>query len=431
MESSLITDADPLLNYLNGILAQSKKRESEGDSRLAEFGSSDEPTTHYKVYEYIHSLNIGGLRDLIISDCRFVGNTKLLIRHIGGGASGFYPDTIPITLVRRLIRTEDPLGTIAWLQKLLSLESTDGWLIQLLWNISISQRIAVTPDIYLVPLDQVPAGINKEWAKELESQFARNPVTYIGANTKVGALMMRVTLKPVLCTLDTVMQPHKTLEWRERLQSVARLLTLFGPSPVSPDAMWGTFNDKDINDALTGSSRQNHYHEITPRPHNTTVEVAIHESELMELVAKYLAIVGEAKLKIDIALLRLNRALRRADPGDAMVELAIAFEALVGDGNTEMTHKVKVRSARLLGGAEQIRVQNSKIFYDVYAARSTLVHTGALKDKWQAEKTKMSASELVRASASLCADLIKKMIDLGSIPEWHTFDVTEHLENQI
>lgn len=69
----------------------------------------------------------------------------------------------------------------------------------------------------------------------------------------------------------------------------------------------------------------------------------------------------------------LQRRARRLS--SAIVSAAIATEILFGDVNSELTHRISVRSAQLVSaGEDAIRVQ--QVVKKLYALRSKVVHTG-------------------------------------------------------
>jgi hypothetical protein len=80
---------------------------------------------------------------------------------------------------------------------------------------------------------------------------------------------------------------------------------------------------------------------------------------------------------IKLALKRLNRCLVRDDEEDAVLDATIALEALLSDGNQEMTHKLALRVAALLKLEENPMSHPAQAFSDVkkiYSYRSEIVH---------------------------------------------------------
>ena len=120
------------------------------------------------------------------------------------------------------------------------------------------------------------------------------------------------------------------------------------------------------------------------------------------------------------------QALRRHDLGDKAIELAIALETLTADGDSnEVSHKVKIRATKILGGDGAARARNAKLISETYNIRSKQMHTGA----FDAKRARMVAgvsltpAEILDQAATLCADCIVAKIRRGSIPTWATFDI--------
>jgi len=82
---------------------------------------------------------------------------------------------------------------------------------------------------------------------------------------------------------------------------------------------------------------------------------------------------GDGSLK-SLALRAFNRSIASARGQDGIVDLAVVLEALFSDGTTELTHKVAMRAALLIGYPPS---RATKVFETVrafYALRSAIVH---------------------------------------------------------
>ena len=87
---------------------------------------------------------------------------------------------------------------------------------------------------------------------------------------------------------------------------------------------------------------------------------------------------------ISLALKRLNRCLVRDDEEDAVLDATIALEALLSDGNQEMTHKLAMRVGALSKIAENSTMTPAQAFSDIkniYGYRSAIVHGSKNPDK--------------------------------------------------
>jgi len=148
--------------------------------------------------------------------------------------------------------------------------------------------------------------------------------------------------------------------------------------------------------------------------------------EASAVVSGYLQLRGHTRDKVRLSLNRLNQAQRRHNLGDQAVELCIALEALVGDDQTtELTHKIKVRGARILGGDDKQRARHSSIIGRTYDIRSKLVHTGRVDEgkKYNIVGETSTPTQIIEEAVPLVASLIKTLIREGSIPNWTSFDI--------
>jgi len=168
--------------------------------------------------------------------------------------------------------------------------------------------------------------------------------------------------------------------------------------------------------------------EIVPTRH---VEYPILDpDDATALVRAYLQLPAALRLHIGVAIERINLAQRRGNVGDRAVELATALETLVGDNDkSEMTHKVKVRTVRLLGGSTDERLANAAMLSKAYSIRSSMVHTGRV-DAQRTETVsgvRVPVSDIVDRALALCVKLATVIIRRGDIPDWRVFDISERL----
>jgi hypothetical protein len=81
--------------------------------------------------------------------------------------------------------------------------------------------------------------------------------------------------------------------------------------------------------------------------------------------------------RVGLAIRRLNQAFLREDQHDAILDICIGMEALLSDGNEEMTHKLAMRIAAFCKYAGISDQSPSTIFREVkiiYKYRSAVVH---------------------------------------------------------
>lgn len=369
------------------------------------------------------------LQEAIVNDPRFPSDKVLLLYNDQGGM-GFYPHFVAAPLLRCAIETSPELA-ISWLEKVLATDSATGKVIHALWGVAVENEIQLLPTVRLVPIDDIPDCHQK---RELLATHRRNSIIWSALHFQQpqAALIVSRTIQPLVAD-EQVNSDNKEYFLTEKLlEEITLALTLIGPCVSLPCAQWFLFDDPDIEKAAWLRGRRGKFIEILPI--RNTQSPPIDGVEAAEIVAKYLAVQGDDRNKLRVAIQRLSQALRRQDVGDRAVELATALEALLGDnGKTEMTHKIKVRFTRILGGTESERRLNADIIKQTYEIRSSMVHTGSVNTKKKYHiggSSKLTAIEVVELAVKLCATLTKTIIRRGSIPDWQTFDVVEQIQGE-
>jgi len=111
---------------------------------------------------------------------------------------------------------------------------------------------------------------------------------------------------------------------------------------------------------------------------------------------------------------RLNRAHRERDFVDRAIDLGIALEALLLHGkndNTEITFRLSLRGALLVGRTEKERLDTYKLLTRAYRLRSTAVHSGHFNVSTENQRT-------MSQTMNLCRRLILAAIDANGTLDW-------------
>jgi hypothetical protein len=118
-----------------------------------------------------------------------------------------------------------------------------------------------------------------------------------------------------------------------------------------------------------------------------------------------------------------RRAASRMLPGARLY----VTQLLRTTGTAEMTHKIKVRTTRLVRGAPSVRTKNAALLSETYAIRSKLVYTGKVDENRQKSIAgrKLTRADIVKETVEIAVELVKVLIRRGGIPGWTEFDVTE------
>jgi hypothetical protein len=111
---------------------------------------------------------------------------------------------------------------------------------------------------------------------------------------------------------------------------------------------------------------------------------------------------ARADPRLALALGRFDSAYGRRTREDALIDLWIAFEALLlPDGNQELSHRVALRIARLVGQSGPDRQAAFKLAKESYAARSRVVH---------GEQSKVDIDRMVRETRQLARRAVREWV---------------------
>lgn len=121
--------------------------------------------------------------------------------------------------------------------------------------------------------------------------------------------------------------------------------------------------------------------------------------------------------RLRLGMQRLIRAMRRGSPVDAAIDLGISLEGLylsdMQDDRGELSFRLRTRSARFLRDTEPERKQIFDLMRDIYALRSSAVHTGSVDVSFQGKPVQ----ELLQQGFSLAAETARRFIIDGE-PDW-------------
>ena len=363
-----------------------------------------------------------GIREALVSDSRFPGNTVLGFRIGLGGSQGFYPHKADQYLLRRAVQYGSVDKAVQWLLKVLGSTEANGKLILALWGVPVDEVIRLTDEVSIMPLASLPQSDAKRRVSDSGHRANIWTVNALAFAPPTSALVVERKLVPVVLDSNTPKPDDSDLKAKQEvMQEIALVLTLVGPRVSLPLTTWFTFDDPDFEVASPTLSPMT---EIVPtRPSDYP---KLDAKEAKEVVKSYLDLSTKTRQHIRVAVERINQAQRRVNVGDRAVELATAFEALVGDSDkNEMTHKVKVRTVRLIGGTPEQRQINAALVNKAYSIRSSLVHTGKVDEKSTdtivGERVPVHA--IVDRALMLCVELTKILIRRKEIPKWHEFDI--------
>jgi hypothetical protein len=309
---------------------------------------------------------------------------------------------------------------VNWLARVVASEEASGVRVLPLWGVEIAEATGLTPRVSLIPFSKLPDSPQKQALQRPPFNFsARTTIPQHAWQPPTSALMARTTVRPVLSSRGSLQRDSSA---KEELRLVRQCLSLIGPTRLVSALEWFQFEDEDLASAVAGTLWNHESFEIHPLgvealgPFDPAQAAAI-SSALVNLT-------GKIRNKLQVSIRRFDQAMHRHDPGDAAVELSTALEAILGQGQTELTWQVSLRSALLVPGTKSERLRRRAVVQAIYSLRSAVVHEGMARPKFSIRGGgKIDASALVAEGKKEAARVIKAVILHGSIPDWFEYEI--------
>jgi hypothetical protein len=288
------------------------------------------------------------IRALLSSVPKLQDNAMLQIGNIRMSAVW----TLPQFVLNRA-RTKGPDDAVRWLNKVLSAPKVSILRVMPLWGLDVSQALDLTERIRLVPLSDLPN--LPPHSEPMGSRLGFDVPMYQLEPPKT-ALVARIEQELINSSND-VSEYDFSID--ALLEELRLCLSLVCPSAIVAAPRQSLFEDPDFADLAKLSGFV--WRTIDIRPIDLRSFGAFDVDRAQRLVRGYLALDADTRRRIHLALDRFDRALRRHTPGDAAMELAITLDSLLGDGEGELTWKVGLRSALLVGGTKSERSERRAI----------------------------------------------------------------------
>jgi len=365
------------------------------------------------------------LKNLLDQQDGFKDGSGYMIWQGDNIGTGFHTSEIAKALVRRVESGQSPEQAVQWLEHVLATQEADGFLVMTLWGIEVPNSIQFSSDISLVSFTDSPPSWAKNWIIQATNKWDDNPlVPMLSRITPPTVLVKKVRISPLLTPANTKKTHRKPTKPSpsEQLESVRLALTCMGPCAPTQAAMWFHFEDTDIQAAVFHSAVTTHPLEIIPQFHEPSIRII--DPETASIINSLLELPDNVKKRVNIALDRLNRSIRRHNIGDKSLDLAIAIETLLAENSGENTYKVGLRAGLLDQGTQDSRMHTRATISALYSIRSAVVHNGeAPKDVSVKGSGSKPSSEVVTEAITITANIIKTIARHGSIPDWYRLEL--------
>jgi hypothetical protein len=264
--------------------------------------------------------------------------------------------------VLRVALRSGAVEALAWYRRVLATKRAKMRVVAEVYGLWVQERHTFSNGVTLLPVSELPDSPNSMSLKQPD-------IFRLGIQFPTAVM---VELNDVENEASEIGH-NRFLEISETMRKTVTAFALSGDAAPTMAVSWQEFVDLELQEAEFGRTWMSSSHEGRFPNHSANVT-----SEIIDWVEKYLRLPPEVTRVCDVPLSRLNLARRRVTPGDKAIDGSVCLEALLsGRARGEMTHKLSVRAALLLGRSLDERQKIAEKVRKFYALRSDVVHGGA------------------------------------------------------
>lgn len=378
-------------------------------------GSGNEPSRSNAVSPVEEHRRVANLSELLQSHPVF-GERKGLM--FGTKILSLQPTNSALSLFRNLTRWSSAEAAVSWLRKVYETNLTDIRVTAEVYGLDISEPIELNNGVELTPFGRLPSSRYVD-SLDAHASFVSsfNQTSSVWPPIAATKVFRDVSAHP----LDK--GPHSgepIVSAEEEIIRSVRGFTLADQGSPVVNILWAEFADPELALAEIARSWSGSYFEGSLR---RVRKIAITKDDVAR-VNRYIELTGPTRDKVDLAISRLNLARRRISPGDKAIDGGICLEALLEDGQkTDITYKLRLRSALLTGQTFEQRREISKAIGDFYDLRSTTVH-GNLSKKSASKKSTLKDNACAERGLVICMDVLRRIVDDGKTPDFNLLELS-------
>jgi hypothetical protein len=321
-------------------------------------------------------------------------------------------DARPRALAERLLacaQENGPAYAVSALQSLFNVQEITTVTYAYVENIVTAETIDLGSDVLALPEEQAPNRHLADAINDIRGALSRRQGAILAASQTASPFLQAPPneIGPSVFTKLGLKVPGE-----DRIQAALKMITLCGPSSPAIRAITTVVASSELRLFPVSGGVSFHYpgYLVNSGAARITTEVPI-------LVQQYQTFSESDRRRIDTSISRLRLAVARAEPSEAIIDLAIALEAILSDkGNKEeLTYRLRLRAALILESDLPARKQLQAFVNSLYKERSGVVHGGIPKS---------ADIQLRKKGEQLVSRLIRKMLDLGRIPDWAVVELT-------
>lgn len=306
-----------------------------------------------------------------------------------------------INLLRYAVR-HGATEALAWYRRVWATETTKMRVVGQVFGLFVDKRHRLSNGVTLLPVSHLPDSSNSLLLKQ-------------SVNSGLGAHFPAA----VMFEVSDVRNEHNSDSSRrfvEIAQIMRKTITAFvlagEASPVMAEC-WQEFVDPDLEAAEYSRSWMRSFDE------GQVPSFGMHVTHAgLDWVEKYLQLPADVANACDVPIARLSLANRRVSAGDKAIDGSICLEALLsGRSRGELTHRLSVRLALLLGRSLEERQQIARKARDFYQLRSNVVHGSS-------PKKEAASHEIARHGISLCLAALRAIVTRAQVPDPELWELT-------
>jgi len=346
--------------------------------------------------------------------------TDILARHpvFGRGGEIFFalkplylhPWYVPRVLLPVMLGSDAP-SSVAWLHRVFSIVSAELHMVAAVHGLEVEEPLNLANRVRLVPLTAAPDSPN---LRSLAGGYQAIPVSVIDIGLAMPPTIAVFGMGTVAGSTDFEAGKSVYDNAFNAILQAARAFTLTdGGAPVVGKS-WTDFVDPELTAAEFGQVWTVAHFEGSPSPGPLKVD-----GEALAWAERYLRMDSQLRPSVDVVLDRLNLARRRRSPGDKAIDGGICLEALLGDDSPqELTYRLQLRAALLLGTTLPERQEIRKAVRDLYRLRSKVVHGRARRSEDNAPDAQCASRGL-----EICTQAVRAIVRVNAPPDFATWEL--------
>ncbi len=298
-----------------------------------------------------------------------------------------------------LLRVSLSIGSanaVEWYRKVLATKQAQMRVIAEVYGLQVKKPVQLSNGVRLLPIADLPDSPNSQSLKQ--PQYVR-----LGFAFSAAAMIEVGTVEAD----DDHKRGHA--HFLEILAMMRKTITAFVLSKDAAPTMaagWQEFVDPEMEAAAFGRMWMSSQHEGRHVEHPADIS-----PETLEWVEKYLDLPPEVAGACQVSLDRLNLARRRIRPGDKAIDGSVCLEALLsGKARGELTHRLSVRTALLLGKDLSERTEIAEKIRKFYQLRSDVVHGSAARRQ-------ATSQDIAEEGLRLCLLALQAVINSRVVPQ--------------